>query len=157
MLYTYSLSDYIVSVVVPESLYSVYGVDNRISIGGDKSYNGGIIINMNSQTWTTHGDATGSYYHDKSKDRTGTLTVNLTQISDNVLRLIRLFNAYYSSDSSNDGLTITLSKAIGNDQKIVATCNSCMLNLPNLDFEDAAKQHGWAFTCGEIIFSGVQI
>ena len=153
---TYSLSDYIVSVVVPEQLYNVYGSDNKISIGGDKSYNGGIQLALNEKTWTTHGDATGSFYHEKNKNKTGTLTVNIAQVADNVLRLIRLFNAYYGSDSTIDGLTITISRALGNNQQIVATCNSCMLNLPSLAWNATADNQSWEFTCGEITLSGVE-
>ena len=150
---TYSLSDYILSVVVPESLYDVYGSDNKISIGGDKSYNGVININLPTATWTTKGDATGSFYHEKNKSRVGTVTVSIAQVSDNVLRLIRLFNAYFSTDSSVQGLTMTLNRAVGNNQETIENMNSCMLNLPDIAYREEVSNQDWVFTCGEIIFN----
>lgn len=156
----YSLTDYVLSVKVPEELREVFSDEdidyssNIISIGGDGSYVGSITLHRNSNQWTTEGDHTGSWVHNKNKDKTGTLTVSITQISDKVKMLVRLYETYYSSDTVTEGLTITVTKATGNgNQEDVATCTDCYIQaIPDIAFGESAADQSWVFTCGKIDF-----
>lgn len=161
----YSLTDYILSVKVPEELRDVFIEDstdtvdassNIISIGGDGSYTGSITITNNNAQFTTDGDVTGSWVHNKSKDQTGTIKVNIKQVSDKVLLLVRLYQTYYASDTITEGLTLTVSKATGNgNQESVCVGTDCYINQrPDIVYGDTADGQEWTFTCGRITFTG---
>lgn len=159
----YSLADYILSVKVPDELRTIFGsnsvdetnsLDNVISIGGNGSYVGRIQISLKENMWTTSGDKTGSWVHNKSLNKTGTLEVNLNQVSDKIKILIRLYETYYSSDTITEGLTITVNKAVGGgNQECVCTCTDCYIQeIPSQSFGDTAQDQTWTFTCGKIDF-----
>lgn len=160
----YSLTDYILSIIVPDELREVFlgagdTIDpnsNIISIGGDQSFVGSISISSpGSEQWTTEGDVTGSWVHNKSKNQTGTITVEINQISDKVRLLLRLFQTYYSADTVTEGLTLTINKAIGGgNQLAVANGEDCYLaNRPDITYGETAESQDWEFTCGRITFS----
>lgn len=160
----YSLTDYILSIKVPDELRKVFltsssastdEIANRISIGGDGSYLGSIKTSSSTQ-WSTEGDATGSWVHSKNKSKVGTVTVELNQLSDVVLKLTRLIETYYSADTITQGLTLTISKATGAGNSLdVCTCVDCYITKqPDGDWEDSAKTMAFEFTCGKITYSG---
>lgn len=160
----YSLADYILSVKIPDDLRDVFmsatdttdESSNRINIGGDGSYIGSIKTENNKEMFTTEGDATGSYIHNKSKDKTGKVTIDINQLSDVVLKLTRLVETYYSSDTVSDGLTLTISKATGSgNSQEVCTCTDCYITKqPDGGWDETAKDMSWVFTCGRITYSG---
>lgn len=158
----YSLTDYILSIKVPEELRSSFIADyietgeDSISIGGDSSYVGSIVVNQSTNQWTTEGDVTGSWVHNKSKNQTGTIVVSITQVSDKINLLNRLFQTYYSVDTVTDGLTLTLNKTLGSgNTALVATGTDCYIqSRPSFSYKDNADSQEWTFTCGRITFSG---
>lgn len=160
----YSLTDYILSVKIPDELLDVFATDtndleessNHITIGGDGSYVGTIKVSMNKEQWTTEGDATGGYVHSKSKDKTGKVTVELNMLTDVVLKLTRLIETYDSSDTITNGLTLTVSKATSSGNSVeICNCVDCYLvKHPDGDWEDSAKNMSFDFTCGRITYSG---
>lgn len=144
----YSLVDYILTISIPQKLRSVLGI-TTISIGGEGSYTDKFSFSMNNPTWQTSGDATGSWIHTKSLDRTGNATISLSMLSPQVVRLTRLFNLYFSSEMLDEGVTMTLSDASSNT---VVTCNDCFITkLPDITIQDTPQQREWTFTCGQII------
>lgn len=160
----YSLTDYILSVKVPDELRDVFLTSssettdesaNRISIGGDGSYLGNIKTSGSTQ-WDTQGDATGSWVHNKNKSKVGTLSVEINQLSDVVLKLTRLIETYYSADTVTSGLTLTISKATGAGNSIdVCTCIDCYITKqPDGGWSDKADNMNFEFTCGKITYSG---
>lgn len=163
----YSLTDYILSVKVPDELRDVFlGTDdtidaksNIISIGGDNSYTGSISIQNNPQMFTTEGDVTGSWVHNKSKNQTGTIHISINQVSDKVLQLVRLYQTYYASDTITEGLTLTVSKATGNgNQESVCVGTDCYIQQrPDVSYGDTASTQEWVFTCGRVSFTGDSI
>lgn len=165
MTYRYSLSDYIVAVQIPDSLRDVfsgnvssaYDADaNMITLGGDGSHTGSITIARETAQWSTEGDPTGSWVHSQNKDKHGTITVEINQVSDRVRLLMRLYETYYSADANTDGLTLTVYKAINStDSKTIAVCTDCYLeSTPDLTYGETAATQGWEFTCGRIDMNG---
>lgn len=146
----YSLADYILVVAIPASMSSALGIDT-IAIGGQGSYVGSIKTSMNKEVWTTEGDNTGSWVHNKNLDRTGTCEVSVNMLADVVTKLKRVCGIYYTSSGIKDGLTMTISN---NDGKIIATMNDCFVSkIPDQVMEATAGQQSWSFTCGQIIYS----
>lgn len=162
----YSLTDYILSVKIPEELRQVFinnndqtidASSNVISIGGDGSFLGSITISTSSNAqWTTEGDVTGSWVHNKSKNRTGTIQVEINQISDKVKLLERIYSTYYEADTVTEGMTLTVNKATGGgNQEPVCTGTDCYVaNRPDIAYGETAATQQWEFTCGRITFSG---
>ena len=140
----YSLANYILSIEPADaSLKTMFGT---ISIGGEGSYLGSINVSMNSSLWSTTGYATGAWVHNKSLDKSGTCKININQLSDKVIKLIKLCNVYYSGDYN--GVTITVSDNSGNK---VATCVDCYIQkLADQSFSTTADSQDWTFTCGQI-------
>ena len=106
----YSLADYRVSIDSNDpTIKSMFGT---ISIGGEGSYLGSIGVSQNSNLWNTKGFATGAWAHDKNLDRTGKCQIQLHQLSNDVVKLIRLFNVFYSGNYGSS--TIVVSDNLGN-------------------------------------------
>lgn len=156
----YSLADYILSIKIPDSLRGIFTStdnesDNRISIGGDGSYLGSIKVST-EEIYKVEGDATGSWIHTKSKNKTGSLSVEISQLADSTLKLTRLFETYFSADTITEGLTITISKAVGSgNSSDVCTLIDCYISqMPDGSWEESAKTMEWKFVCGKITYSG---
>lgn len=144
----YSLTKRILTIKIPESVASKFGV-NAISIGGSGSYLDSISLSFNSDLWSVKGDVTGGHIFDRNDDETGTCTVTLSQLSDRVRQLITLTNIYKQSKDIEDGLTIELRESNGD---VIATCNDCMpQRIPNQDFAAQSGNQSWTFLCGQIV------
>lgn len=142
----YSLANYIMSISPTDvTLRSMFGT---ISVGGEGSYLGNIAVSQNSNLWDTKGYATGAWVHNKNLDRTGLATIQLNQLAQEVNKLIKLFNVFYSGDYA--GSTITVSDLAGNK---VATCTDCYIQkIADQSFSDTAADQSWTFTCGRVVF-----
>lgn len=160
----YSLTDYILSVKVPNELREIFLANssdesqNIITIGGDNSYVGQIEIGEPKKAqWTVEGDDTGSYVANKSKNQTGDISVQLNQVSDKVNLLTRLFQTYYDADTITEGLTLTISKATsGGNQQVVATGSDCYITTrPAKVYGSTATTQTWTFACGRVTTSGL--
>lgn len=143
----YSLADYILSIdAVETSIRNLFGT---LSIGGDGSAIGSISLSTATDMWSTKGYATGAWVHNKSLDRHGTCTVSINQLSDTVIRLIKLCSIFYTGNYQ--GLTLAVSDSAGNR---VATCTDCyIVKIPDQSWGTEAEDQSWQFTCGKISYT----
>ena len=151
---SYSLSRYFVSITFPAELSSLlngeFGSNNTLTIGGQGSYMDKISISRNTDTWSIKGDSTGSYVAEKNLDATGSCILSLSQLSDNVMRFMRLANIFYNGDGFSRGLTITVMKSDGSQEK-VAVCTDCLIKKPaDQDFQGESQTQDWEFVCGRV-------
>jgi hypothetical protein len=145
----YSLASYILTIQIPDEVALKFGT-NTISIGGQGSYVGSISLANSKDTFSTVGDDTGGWIHNKSLDRTGSATISLNQLAESVGQLIRLFNIYFNLDDV-EGLTLTLTSSAG---KLIATgTDSLVTRIPNQDFNSTASEQSWTLTIGQLIFN----
>lgn len=143
----YSLAKYILTITIPANLVGEFGTQS-ISVGGENSYLESINITFASTLWETAADSTGSWVHNQNLDRSGTVVVNLNQLSVNVAKFKRLCNLFFNSNAEYDGLTLELADTSGN---IIATCNDCLVQkIPDQSFQSTAQYQSWTFTCGKI-------
>lgn len=144
MINRYSLADYTMAVDIPGRDTLTFGGPGENQLG---SFIGQIAVSRNAEMWTTEGDVTGSWVHNKSLNKTGTISMQIRQISDDVIRLFDIARTYENSDSSEIGATITISR--GTDTVLVG--NDCYLTkMPDQVFGDAAEMQTWVWTCGQI-------
>lgn len=143
----YSLADYTVAIT---KIISEARLDS-IRIGGQGSMLETISIDRPTNVYETNGDSTGGYVHNKSYNKTGTVSLTLNQLSSNVSKFISLCNIYARPDVDiQEGLTMTLTDSQG---EIVATCIDCMpQRIPEQSFGSTAATQTWTFTCGIIEF-----
>lgn len=167
----YSLADYTLTVQLPSETDDKAGIfassgltdENRsFTIGGpgsldnssftnSGSYVGNIVVSRSNDLFSTEGDATGSWVHNKNLDRTGTVRVDITQISDQVITLALITKAYESVQDDTPGLTITVNNAFTGEN--IAVCNDCYISkIPDFTFGATADRLSWSFTCGQVIF-----
>ena len=159
----YALADYILTITLPdnrilESYIQLPEGTKAFSIGGpgenglDGSFLGSITAKRNEDVWRTEGDPTGSWVHNKSLDRTGEISLEIMQVSDEVIRLSIICNAFQSIQEGIPGLGITITSAADNNN-IVATAHDCYITkVPDHDFGESAKTFTFNFTCGRIMF-----
>lgn len=148
----YSLTDYTVTVIVPNNLSKKLFLGsklNTITIGGKNSYTDSITIETSQDLWTTKGDYTGSWVHEKNLDLTGTCTIKINQLSEVAYRLKTLCNIYRKSDTNCEGLTMELHDA-RNGKTIVKMSDCLIKKIPSLSFETSSSSQSWEFTCGKI-------
>lgn len=143
----YSLSKYIATISIPTALANSFGLSS-ISVGGSGSYTDSITLNFNDDMWKVEGDVTGSYVMNRSDNKTGTIELSVSQVSDRVRQLITLCNIYKSSDQIDEGLTIEVRSTNGT---MIATCLDCMpQRIPSQVMGQTAANQTWTFVSGEI-------
>lgn len=153
----YSLTDYTVTINVP----AIGNIPQQtISIGGmgdngEGSCVGEISVTRNTNLFETEGDPTGSWVHNKNLDKTGTVTINLRQVSDYVIKLITICSAYETVQTRSSGLTITITPHFADDVNTqFVECNDCYIQkVPDQIFAATAAEQSWVFTCGQILYT----
>ena len=115
----YSLANYILSIKPNDSAFSSFG---SITVGGEGNYNDSITISMDTNTFTTSGFATGAWVHTKNLSKTGTASVSISQVSDQVAKFIQFAKLFYSGDY--EGFTVSLTT---NDGTPIAYATTAIL------------------------------
>lgn len=143
----YSLANYILSIEPTDSrIKNLFGT---ISIGGQGSAVGTIDLSIANDMFSTTGFATGGWVHNKSLDRTGTVSITINQLATAVGKFLQMSKLFYGEDY--DGFTLTLSD-IGGEK--IASCIDCYIQaIPTQSFSKDAADQNWVFTCGQINFN----
>ena len=164
-IHRYSLADYQLTIGFPTNVASAlnlrdaYGnLITNFTIGGpgengEGSFVGQISVNRSVNAFETDGDATGSWVHNKNNNKTGSISVSITQISDDIIRLIQLTQVYESIQENVQGLTLTINSSAIDETTPLVTGNDCFIQkLPNYNFQASAQSMEWSFTCGQILY-----
>ena len=165
MIHKYSLADYQLTIGIPESVAQKLGLRDEqgnlltsFSIGGpgengEGSFLGQILVSRTNNLWETEGDATGSWVHNKSLNRIGTIELQIKQISDNVIRLAQICDIYESIQENVEGLTLTINSSATDESTPMATgVDSCIQKQADLTLAETAGLLTWTFTCGQVMF-----
>lgn len=152
----YSLADVqaIIKIpdVIPENVISL----RNLAIGGpgemgEGSFVGSITITRTSNLFSTTGDSTGSWTHNKNLDRTGSCNIAINQISDTIVKLAQLCNAFESIQGNYPGMTISIVSSANDAGMPIAICEDCYITkIPDQGFAATAATQVWVFTCGRI-------
>lgn len=153
----YSLADYSLSVTIPavgdlpEETFKVGGPGDT----GNGSCVGQIVVSRNQNLFETEGDVTGSWVHNKSLNRTGTITVDIRQVSNYIVRFILACNAFEKDQNRTGGMTITLTPAFNTEPNSqIMTATDCFFQkVPDQNFGPSAQMQSWVITCGRIDFT----
>ena len=165
MIHQYSLADYQLTIGLSDSIARMLGLRDKngnlltnFSIGGpgednQGSFVGQIVVNRTQDLFTTTGDATGSWVHDKNLNRTGTITIDITQISDDIITLVQLCQIFESVQSNMPGLELTINSVASTTATTMVTGKDCYIQkLPEITLAEQAGRLSWIFTCGQIIY-----
>lgn len=165
MIHSYSLADYQLTIGLGDTVISRLGLRDEngellrnFTIGGpgengEGSFVGQIQVSRNENLFTTSGDPTGSWVHDKNLNRTGTITIDITQISDDIVTLVQLCQIFESIQTGTPGLELTISSvAEGANNTLVTGRDAYIQKLPDLPMGETAGRLSWVFTCGQIIY-----
>ena len=156
MINTYSLGDHTVTI----SGINLGGLNiAAISLGGYGENNRGsftdsISLIRNEALWSTEGDYTGSWVHNKNMNGTGAVVVRLRQVSDNIPKLQQLAEvdrATVNTGSANQaGVTITVQNGAGATIGEAIDCH--IEKIPDQVFGNTAEVQEWRFTAGLVEF-----
>lgn len=143
----YSLANYIVTFSANDNRISE--IINDISIGGKDDTLDSITISRANDLFSVTGYATGGYVFDKSLDRTGSVTLSISQLAAQIPVLKNLCQVLESEDG--EGLTITVRAAGSTDA--VAECIDCFpTKIPDQAFGSSSANQSWEFICGQVNF-----
>ncbi len=156
----YGLADYKLVVSFPAEAgftSAIAGESAQLEIGGpgqngyEGSYLGSIKVSRKNDLWDTDDDPTGSWVHNKNLGRSGTVDLEVSQVSDQIVTLSYLCMAYESVQESIDGLTLEVKNVMSG--VVVAKCYDCLIKkIPDQNFAGTAEKQTWTFTCGRIMF-----
>ena len=165
MIHQYSLADYQLTIGLSDNVARLLNLRDQygnlltnFTIGGpgennEGSFVGQIVVTRNQELFTTTGDATGSWVHDKNLNRTGTITVDITQIADSIITLVQLCQIFESIQTNMPGLELTINSVASSTSTTMVTGRDCYIaKLPDLPLADQAGRMSWVFTCGQIIY-----
>lgn len=153
----YSLSDYTFVITLPAGgiTYGSTTLTGQLKLGGPGNNNNGsflgdVSVTRKELTWNTSGDYTGSWVHSKNLNRTGTITLNINQVSDDSIRLYMLTNVYENNAAVTEGLAIEIIK----DGQSVVKATDCMVTKPaDLPIGGTAANLRWEFSCGKVEYN----
>lgn len=142
----YSLANYILSIEPNDpTIKTAFGT---ISIGGEGNHIGEMSAEHNTNQWSTEGYATGAWVHNKSLDKTGTISIQLNQLSPVIAKLKKMCMTFYDADY--DGFTLSLTTS---DGKSVCRGIDCYITkIPSQVMAASAANQSWSWTAGQIIF-----
>lgn len=141
----YSLLDYTVTL-------GIDGTSESISLGGKGSFLGSISVERDTPNITKTVDATGSGVYAFSADNSGTITFNLTYISNAANEIMnKLVGKYHATNvnawKDNSSLTITIMK----DDRPVIVAKHCMFaGLDSLELGPEVPTRNYPFLAMEI-------
>lgn len=142
----YSLANYILSIEPNDPrIREMFGT---ISIGGEGSYVGSVTLRRSNNMFDTTSFATGGWVHNKNMSRVGSVSLTLNQLSDKVMKFIKLSETFLTGDF--DGFTLSL---MSNDSvKVANAIDAYIVKVPDQEFADSASNQTWEFTCGQVNF-----
>lgn len=155
MINRYSLADHLVKVTLPAGVLvggtniggmvlEFGGPGNNAQTG---SFMGEITVERTNDTWTTEGDPTGSWVHNKSLNKTGTVTMQLRQVADDIIRLQMLAQVFENGDFPGCKIEVFA----GTDT--VARAEDCYIaKVPPQVYGDTAAMQTWSWTAGRISY-----
>lgn len=149
----YSLANYTLAITLPSELATILGLTGSESlvVGGEGSYSDTFAVELDNDMFSTKGDATGSWVHDKNLSRVGKAEISLNQLSDRVAKFKKIVNIYYQSGTDYDGVNLSLVDNQGNE---IANCVDCyFIKIPRQEFGQESGNQTWSLTCGQITFS----
>ena len=155
----YALSDYIITISnVPAGVLLNGATQYSIGGCGQNGYEGSfldsITLTRSNNIFSTEGDATGSWVHNKSLNRTGAVSININQISTDIIILSTICKAFENTKDKQyrKGMKITVSPSY-NTNLIVAEAYDCFVAKQEDQVlgSNAASQN-WQFTSGRIEF-----
>lgn len=160
MINRYSLADHLVKVTLPANV-----IVGGVNIGGmvlefggpgnnkqTGSFTGEISVERSSDTWTTEGDPTGSWVHNKNLNKTGTVSLQLRQVADDVIRLQMLAQVFENNDFPGCNIEVF------NGSDTVARAEDCYISrVPSQVFGDTAAMQTWSWTAGRITFPATTV
>lgn len=146
----YSLSKYILSIVLPEDFAQNVGLENdkTINIGGEGSYLDSISFEYEKDMFSTKADTTGSWVHDKTLAANGTVKISLHQLSPQIDKFKKIVNLYRQSGVNYDGLQIGLKDSESNE--IMSAQDCFFTQIPTQSFKSESETQEWSLTCGKI-------
>lgn len=151
---SYSLADYVLALKVnDQNDLAAFGLtSDTLTVGGEGQFLAKVTVKISNAQWTTKADATGAWVHTRSFDQSGNITLSINQMSDAVIRFIRIVEAYYSSSNIRSGFTLTLSKS--SDVSFSVLCEDCRITqIPDQTHDKEANDQEWVFTSGKITFN----
>lgn len=149
----YSLANYTLAITLPSELATILGLTGSESlvVGGEGSYLDTFVVELDNDMFSTKGDATGSWVHDKNLSRVGKAEISLNQLSDRVAKFKKIVNIYYQSGTDYDGVNLSL---VDNQSNEIANCVDCyFIKIPRQEFSQESGNQTWSLTCGQITFS----
>lgn len=148
----YSLADYTLALTLPSDFATEMGLTGSLVVGGEGSYLDSFLVELDNDMYSTKGDSTGSWVHDRNLSRTGKVTISIHQLSDNIAKFKKIVNLYYTSSTNYQGITLALSP--NQSEHHVVDCEDCYFQkIPNQEFGSESGNQSWILTCGQITFN----
>ena len=164
MIHVYSLADHQLTIGIPEEVAKRLGLKDEygnfltsFQIGGpgengEGSFVGRISVSRDEAAWTTEGDKTGSWVHNKSYRKTGKIVLDLNQISDQTIDLYHLCQIYESIEGNYAGLTLTINTNSEDSSPLAKGIDAYISKQPDYPMEATANNLTWEFTCGQVLY-----
>lgn len=149
----YSLANYTLALTLPAELATLLGLtgSENLVVGGEGSYMDSFTVELDNDMFSTKGDATGSWVHDKNLSKVGKVNISLHQLSDRVAKFKKIVNIYYQSGTDYDGVNLSLVDNLGHE---IVNCVDCYFTkIPSQEFGAESANQTWTLTCGQVTFS----
>lgn len=141
----YSLANYKVAISINDSiLKTAFG--DVLTVGGNGSQLESMSVDFNASIFSKQTYSTGGYVFDKSYDRSGSLSITLNQLSEEVGKFKNLINMYYAGDYETLSIVLTNNE----NEKVIEMIDCLPSKIPTQQFQSSAQTQTWGFEVGRI-------
>jgi hypothetical protein len=144
----YSLLDYNISITAKTT-----GITYSIPVGGIGSYLGSITVAKSTDQISKTVDATGSGVFSYSHDHSGTIDIEISQVSEKVGDIINKIMDYYHSETIGDwkkGLVDIEITKIGQSKPVIDASDCMLVKMPDLAIGAEVAMRTFSFVAIEI-------
>lgn len=155
----YSLADYDFAIRSIDRDGTVNDKFN-LTLGGAGNFLGSVKVDFDGEVWSKEADVLGNVVFTKSYDRSGSITISLNMLSENVQWFNRILQVYYSgairssnySQEDDPMFSINIYRAgVSKSSTPEVEATYCMLKAnPSIEFGDTAAMREYTFLAAEI-------
>jgi hypothetical protein len=145
----FSLLDYTLSIYAKSTDGRTRGRSLNIPIGGSGKYLGSIKFTKSTDNVSKTVDATGAGVFGFTNDHSGTVDIEISQVSDAIKQILfRLANSYHNNNWKNTMVDIVMFK--GSGTKVIEATNCMLVRMPDLEVASEVATRTFSFVAMEI-------
>jgi len=146
----FSLLDYSLSITLKTFANETTGTKLNIPIGGSGKYLGSIKFAKSTENISKTVDATGAGVFAFTNDHSGTVDIEISQVSDAIGQIINNLSNKYHTDGTWKNAIVDIVMSKGDGGTVIEATNCMLVKMPDLEIGSEVATRTFSFLAMEI-------